>query len=503
MSGERFEFNRTTFGLPVESYRVDSFITKDERLPVVTEFVLRLLRICGPITVPAFRDYFGFSEAESLAVAESLSRQGLVVLRDEHLELSPYAVERFEESAEDYPRFTKVEPRRDSVTFDLLSFSPLPPRGMGMLHDLCLRLKATDEALSRSVERAKSAYFRRFPEIARLSEDLRHNAINVYSVEDIQSKRRGYVPIPMDFSLDEQGQVQRKAESAFEERAAPELVSAFHEQVSNELPSGAPREMAAFAKFVEVFDIFSFTQYALGKRFELRRFAEDAASRSVPLPKGVLPIFGNLYLEHNLELLASRVKARRTEARYGKVCTSALWLAPDDPLWGRGDSLPQATRVLGGLLKDGTKDDLALFLPTDTGAESSLIPAAGVLEHAQVHAYRPGALGGYSFDARLELFLYPTFFVAALFHVPVPDSPGLLAPVGFISTLPKHVDTAHKLAISVGVGGAYGGRVHSRRQNAEARSPSQTPDLLSACGFLNFSPLRGRGSGADDADTSG
>ncbi|HQR47851.1 MAG TPA: hypothetical protein PL152_00870 [Steroidobacteraceae bacterium] len=68
MSGASYEFNRATFGLPVESYRVDSFITKGERLPVVTEFVLRLLRICGPITVPAFRDYFGFSEAESLSV---------------------------------------------------------------------------------------------------------------------------------------------------------------------------------------------------------------------------------------------------------------------------------------------------------------------------------------------------------------------------------------------------------------------------------------------------
>lgn len=502
MSGARYEFNRATFGLPVESYRVDSFITKGERLPVVTEFVLRLLRICGPITVPAFRDYFGFSEAESLAVAESLSRQGLVVLHDEHLDLSPYAVERFDESAEDYPRFTKVEERRDSVTFDLLSFSPLPSRGIGMLHDLCLRLSAPDDAMGKSVERAKAAYFRRFPEIARLSEDLRQDAINVYAVQDIQSKRRGYVPIPMDFLLDEQGQVQRKVETTFEERAAPELVSAFHEQVSNELPGGSPRDMAGFEKFVEVFDVFSFMQYVIGKRFELRRFAEEAASRAVPLPKGVQAIFGNLYLEHNLELLASRLKARRTEARYGKVCTSAFWLAPDDVLWGRGDSLPHATRVLNGLLKEGSHDDLALFLPAEPGAESSVAPIAGVLEQAQVHAYRPGALGGHSFDGRLELFLYPTFFVAALFHVPVPDSPGLLAPVGFISTLPKHVDTAHKLAMSLGVGGGYGGRVHSRRQSTDVRGTSQRPDLLSACGFLNFSPLRRRPGAPDDSEST-
>jgi hypothetical protein len=498
MTISRYEFNRVTFGLPVESYRVDSFVTKGERLPVVTEFVLRLLRICGPITVPAFRDYFGFSEAESLAVAESLNRQGLAILRDEHLELSPYSVERFDESAEDYPRFTKVEERRDSVTFDLLSFSPLPSRGIGMLHDLCLRLSAPDEAMGKSVDRAKAAYFRRFPEIARLSEDLRQDGINVYAVQDIQSKRRGYVPIPMDFLLDDQGQVHRKVDTTFEERAAPELVSAFHEQVSNELPRASPRDLVGFEEFVEVFDMFSFMQYVIGKRFELRRFAEEVASRAVPLPKGVQAIFGNLYLEHNLELLASRLKARRNEARYGKVCTSAFWLAPDDPLWGRGDSLPRATRMLGGLLSEGSRDDLALFLPAESGAEGGLSSIAGVLEQAKVHAYRPGALGGYSFDGRLELFLYPTFFVAALFHLPVPHSPGLLAPVGFISTLPKHVDMAHKLALSLGIGRGYGGRVHSRRPSTEARGSLQGTDFLSACSFLNFSPLRRRPSVTDD-----
>ena len=67
MSTQGFEFNRVTFGLPVASYRVDAYITRDERLPVVTEYVLRLLRVCGSVTLAGLRNFFGFTDAEALA----------------------------------------------------------------------------------------------------------------------------------------------------------------------------------------------------------------------------------------------------------------------------------------------------------------------------------------------------------------------------------------------------------------------------------------------------
>ena len=55
-------FNRVTFGLPVESFRVEAYISLEERLPVVTEYVLRLIRICNAIPLTALREYFGFSD---------------------------------------------------------------------------------------------------------------------------------------------------------------------------------------------------------------------------------------------------------------------------------------------------------------------------------------------------------------------------------------------------------------------------------------------------------
>src|SRR5690606_3329539 len=104
---ESTEFNRVTFGLPVETFRVSAHIALDERLPVVTEFVLRLLRICGHTSLADLRDYFGFNDSEALSLIDSLCRQGLIALNDEDVRLTPFANERFDEAGGDHPRFSK------------------------------------------------------------------------------------------------------------------------------------------------------------------------------------------------------------------------------------------------------------------------------------------------------------------------------------------------------------------------------------------------------------
>jgi len=495
MTTHSFEFNKVTFGLPVESYRVDAYITRDERLPVVTEYVLRLLRICGSVTLSGLRNYFGFTDPEVLAVVESLTRQGLVEVSGEDLRLSGYANERFEESSnEDYPRFTKVEPRRDSVIFDLLSFSPLSTRSIGLLNENSYRLDVSDEVLGNSVERAKAAYYKRFHEIARLNDDLRRDAISVYSVEDISSKRRGYLPIPVAFSLVEQEQVERRGPPWFEERAAPELVRAFHETVSTAIPNALTVGNAHIENFIDTFDASWLASFATGHRFDIHKFAKDLNAGEVLAPKGLRPIFGNLYLEHNLEQVTNRIKARRSEQRFRFLCTSAAWLAPDHYLWGRGEAFQRATTAIQDMLRGKSIDDLFVFIGTEKGQEQVVSNQFRGVDSGQFHAYRPATTGNTGFGGRLELFLYPTGFAAALFHLALPGSPGLWAPVGFLSSLPKHVERVHKLLHSIVGGNAYGGRLNTKNQQRHERQK-----FIDACGFLSYSDLRGS-AGAFDAD---
>src|SRR5665811_386381 len=109
------EFNRVTFGLPVESFRIEAYIALEERLPVVTEYVLRLVRICNQVPLAGLRNYFGFSDAEVLAVTESLVKQGLLEVDDEYARLSLFARNKFDEVGDEHPRFSKIELRANTT----------------------------------------------------------------------------------------------------------------------------------------------------------------------------------------------------------------------------------------------------------------------------------------------------------------------------------------------------------------------------------------------------
>jgi hypothetical protein len=489
MSDDVFEFNRITFGLPIESYRVDAYITRDERLPVVTEYVLRLLKICNSLSLAALRDYFGFSDGETLSVIDSLKRQGLIETSGESIVLSNFALEKFEASGDDYPRFTKVESRRDTVTFDLLSFTPLPSKSNSLLNENFIRLSASDDFIGSSVEFAKAAYYKRFSEIALINDGLKKDAIDVYSVEDIQSKKRGYLPIPVSFSLNQEGQINRFAEASFEDGAAPELVKAFHEHVSEVFPMSQKADIGAFEQFLDSFDLPFLWKYVVGKSFDLYRYASELKSGAVTTPKGVRPLFGNLYLPHNAKILASRIRSQRTDARRKFLLTEAGWLAPDHEFWGRGESFQQAAHEFSSALLEKSPSDLHLFALAEPGQEQLVASVLRTPEIRHLHFFRRASVGDPTMKGRLEIFLYPTGFVAALYHLSIPGNSSQWAPVGFISALPKHTEAAHRLLELAAGGPNYGGRLpEGRSSNVQP----QNPLFSDACGFLYFSDLRGK-----------
>ena len=306
------EFNRVTFGLPVETFRVDAYIALEERLPVVTEFVLRLLRICGAVNLSVFRNYFGFTNSEALAVLDSLVRQGLLEVLEEDVQLSRFAIERFEESGGDHPRFSKVELRSDTVTFDLISFTPLRPQASEAITDNLLKLETSDESISKSAECARMAYRQRFPEVAALRGDLRDRSFGVYSVEDVESRRRTYVPIPVSFALDSDGQVQRQIDQTFERAAPSELVQFVNEQVTAAIPRSIALGGSELEEFIDTFDLPLLRQYLQGKKFDLFRYLTEVhMTRAVRYPVGIEAVFGNLYLQENRERIAARINERR------------------------------------------------------------------------------------------------------------------------------------------------------------------------------------------------
>mgnify|MGYP000058181160 CR=1 FL=1 len=484
------EFNRVTFGLPVETFRVDAYIALEERLPVVTEFVLRLLRICGSVNLTALRNYFGFTNSEAVAVIDSLVRQGLLEAVEEDVHLSRFAIERFEESGGDHPRFSKVELRTDTVTFDLISFTPLPPQAGEAPTDNLLKLETSDEAIGESAERARMAYRQRFPEVASLRGDLRDRSFGVYSVEDVESKRRTYLPIPVSFSLDSDGQVQRQIDQTFERAAPPELVQFVNQRVTAAIPKTIALGSSDLEEFIDTFDLPLLRQYLQGKRFDLFRYLTEVhLTRAARYPVGVEAVFGNLYLEENRERIVARVKDRRRgRRRHGPLHTSLAWLTPDDLLWGRGDAFARTVSELANQLRESKgADNLHVLAYAEAGQEHAVLSRFRVHGLTELHFSRPLPPDGMLMGGRLELMLYPTGFMAALIHLPSPGNPGLWMPIGILSATPKHLDLAQKLLRKAMGGRRYGrkARFSQRETGVSATTFEDGLPFLNYCGLVD------------------
>lgn len=484
----QIEFNRVTFGLPVETFRVDAYIALEERLPVVTEFVLRLLRICGSINLTAFRNYFGFSNSEALAVIDSLVRQGLIEVVEEDVCLSRFAIERFEASGGDHPRFSKVELRRDTVTFDLISFTPIRSQSGETQTDNQLKLEATDDAIGESAERARMAYRQRFPEVAALRGDLRDRSFGVYSVEEVESKRRSYIPVPISFALDSNGQVQRQIDQVFERAAPSELVQFVNQQVTAAIPKTLALGVAELEEFIDAFDLPLLRQYVQGRKFDLIRYLTEVhLTKSVRYPVGVEAVCGNLYLPENRERIVTRLRDRRQGGRrYGALLTSLAWLTPDDLLWGRGDAFSRTVSEFQTQLRIGAgADNLHILAYAEQGQEQSVLNRLRVQGLNDLHFSRPLQPDGMLMGGRLELMLYPTGFMAALIHLPSPGNPGLWLPIGIMSANPKHLDLGQKLLRK-----AMGGRRYGRKARFSQKEMTQPPTCFEdGLPFLNYCGL--------------
>lgn len=481
------EFNRITFGLPIETFRIEAYIALDERLPVVTEFVLRLLRICGRVPIHALRDYFGFTDSEALAVVESLSRQGLIELIEDDIQLSLFAIERFEDAGGDYPRFNKVELKKDTVTFDLISFTPLRSVN-GELADNIIKLSAADDVLGESRERARIAYRQRYPEIAAMRNDLRDKSFGVHSVEDIESKKRSYLPIPVSFAIDQEGQIERKVDAAFERMAPPDLVQFVNEEVTAVIPKTISLGVPGLEEFIKAFDLKLMEQYLTGKKFDLTGYLADVhVTRNAKYPKGMDTFFGNIYLHENVERIVARVHDRREgKRRHGKLLMPIAWLAPEYELWGRGDSFSKAVAQFSNALKTGgSSDSLFLFANAEQGQENEVAARFRGQQFGELHFSRPVLKDGPLMAGRVELLLYPTAFMVGIYHLSLPGSSGLWIPIGFISSIPKHLDIAHKLINGVMARQRYGGRATFSKREERALAIS----FEDACKFLQYSSL--------------
>lgn len=478
---EHLAVEEITFAIPAQSFAISCAISAEEALPVVTEFALRIAYVCGTLSAAQIQDFFGFSKKETDAVLKSLLDERLLQWNDEHLELTTYALARFQDSSDNLPRFFKIQDWSAEVVFDLISFSPAgrPSRLKRVRSQIELATRNLDKQ-SRTRQYAEQSFQQNFRQICTKEK------AEIYKISAIDAGERFSIPLTCTFHLDLSGQTSIRRDiddESFGNRL--EISEAITDALANQERGHNER----LRDFIQMFGDTLLQRYVTGDAFDLRRYAQEVhLTRFVRSDDDrVTPMLGALYLPRNAALLLERIQAamEQSETRVeaeplaaegAEVDTrdaaetrhpaqwEALWCAPQSPLWARTRSARDLAQKIEKLLlpQGGERRSAGLQVVVPTARR----PPRERLAIYQDQFNRLLAADVVLMDGSVELLIVPNALVCAMFHFNMAHS-ATAVPIGFMSSAPEHIASAGAL-ISARLSDRPGGVTAAREEGGAA-----------------------------------
>ncbi|MGE8158985.1 hypothetical protein ACQKRQ_02390 [Paraburkholderia sp. NPDC080076] len=461
---EQLAIDEITFAIPAQSFAIACAISAEEALPVVTEFALRIAFVCGNLSPIQIQEFFGFSKKETDAVIKALLGERLIQWSEDQLELTPYALARFQDSSDNLPRFFKIQDWSAEVVFDLISFNPAnrPDRIKRVRSQVELATRNFDKQ-SRTIQYAEQAFQQH------LSQICKKEKAEIYKISAVDAGERFSIPLPCVFHLDLEGQVSVRRNIDDESFGSRLEIS---EAITDALANQDRGNNESLRDFIRLFDDTLLGRYVSNDAFDLRRYVQEVHLTGVANYEDarVFPMLGALHLPRNADLVLGRVATElaqldlSTSAKEdidqetGAPSTAApeaagtgvsqyrqgLWWAPQLSLWARArgarDLVQKLDRVLSSAPGCGA--------PPHSGIRV-VVPADRRSTRERLSVYWdlfPRLFGAdvSLMNGNLELLLVPDLLVCALFHFHLAHQP-VAVPIGFMSSQPDHLQAAGAL----------------------------------------------------------
>jgi len=453
---EHLAVDEITFAIPAQSFAISCAISAEEALPVVTEFALRIAYVCGTLSPRQLQDFFGFSKKESDAVLQSLLDERLLQWSEEHLELTSYALGRFQDSSDNLPRFFKIQDWSAEVVFDLISFSPAgrPTRLKRVRSQVELATRNFDKE-SRTLQYAEQSFQQNFRQICTKEK------AEIYKISAVDAGERFSIPLPCTFHLDFDGQTSLRrdiSDASFGNRL--EIAEAITDVLANKGRGNNER----LREFILTFDETLLPRYVTGEAFDLRRYVQEVHLTQIvrPADDRVVPVLGAMYLPRNAALLTEKIQAAMsvtdTEANTSSaeateistqhqtntlapISNSAIWFAPQSMLWARTRSARELAQKIDQLLlsKEKNTSSGGMYVVVQAGRQSLREQHVYQDQFSRLLTTDIALMGG-----SLELFIVPDTLICAMFHFHVAHQ-AMAVPIGFISSAPEHIAAASAL----------------------------------------------------------
>lgn len=338
------------YSVPCRRFTVFANVTRDQGLPMVDEFILRLLRLFERLPAQRLGDYLGFSSIELEATLSDLVARGLVIVGDNYLELHPNTDPMFQVATVDgAPQMTAIEEWVEGVWFDLVSRNMMrPERSRSTAH--LLSVKVDKIALDMPAAYASKAFEENFVDYVRNIRRVRNpDRLGLYSVSGVEPGRFGYVALRAhdELTLDPEPRLNRVLPDFTVDqytRFRP-LMEALYAS-SNDLRQ-QPATKAGWADFARLTGLKPFQDYIRADRW-LDIHAWLSLCRKTNQVSDFTLLVGAPYLDRNVATFALALERVLTMRRSADIPNhlEIIWLRPGGTAWGRTLDLPDAIQAI-------------------------------------------------------------------------------------------------------------------------------------------------------------
>jgi hypothetical protein len=361
--GERQTVDSFGFRIPCRKFSFSINVTRDRRLPVVDEFVLRMLKLFDRLPVQRIRQFFGFTDREAEIVLRELVERNHIVIEGDFARLLPAADELFAASPDGLPRIISTEPWRESIWFELLAKSILPADRVSAFRHL-IEVKPNRREISIPTDYARDAFSENFYEYVRNIKRVNDpDSVHLYSISHVEPGEYGCAVYRSSDELTlvdgprietEYGRV--VTEKFTKLRPLVEAMAAARRDLTvNSIEPGAH-------SFLDGIAGNSLLSDSIGESgaFDIPQWLERMAS--LPMSAALKPIIGATYIPRNIETLVALVEAKPFPKTAIKVPEQIVWSRPRGTAWGVTPDINSAVQRVRLAWRNVTREEGAVHV---------------------------------------------------------------------------------------------------------------------------------------------
>jgi hypothetical protein len=321
------------FNIPCRRFLIRANVTRDRRLPLVDEFVLRTLKLAEQLPVRRLASFFGFTDAEIEPVIADLVSTGLVIIRDDFVELHPSAHAHFRGTEDGAPRIVDVDPWIERLWFDLVSRNMMAPERARPTRNL-LDIRPDNMAREMPVSFARTAFQDNFAEYLRKVRRISNpDRFSLYSVSDVEPERFGSVVLrgTEELIFDPQPRLRPHLLEVEPENFARfrPLANAMND--AYRVLRGAEPSTTALSEFSRCLsDMTVMRAHNENGFFDYTKWMSENVSERSP---GRQPLIGAPYVTRNAELFVKLIEEMPSTNRDGRTIEIS-WFRPGGSAWG-------------------------------------------------------------------------------------------------------------------------------------------------------------------------